>query len=281
MTRAMRAGILVKREIRVRLSEEVKSHLSEVRKKWLKDNPERHPWRSKEKFKSVPCNVLKDILIKEGLSFVSEYIPLQERSFSLDIAFPDKKIAIEVNGNQHYEADGRLKPYYQERHNLIESSGWKLIELHYSTVYNNDLIQKLIFDLKQSYSLGLVDYSFYQTEQEKIREERQRKVKEPKWFCKKCAVPLVANAKSGLCVNCLSVQQRRVARPSKDQLLADVASTPMVSIGKKYGVSDNAVKKWCKSYGIVLGSRRGYWQKHRSNNPEPAIVHPSSIQAPV
>jgi len=26
----------------------------------------------------------------------------------------------------------------------------------------------------------------------------------------------------------------------------------MVSLGKKYGVSDNAVRKWCKSYGIII-----------------------------
>lgn len=33
-------------------------------------------------------------------------MPLDDRSFSLDIAFPEKKIGIEVNGNQHYERNG-------------------------------------------------------------------------------------------------------------------------------------------------------------------------------
>ena len=52
--------------------------------------------------------------------------------------------------------------------------------------------------------------------------------------------------------------------PNKDNLEQMVNDVPMTEIGKKYGVSDNAVKKWCKSYGIILGNRRGYWQKNRS-----------------
>ena len=39
----------------------------------------------------------------------------------------------------------------------------------------------------------------------------------------------------------------------------------MTLIGEKYGVSSNAVKKWSKAYGIVLGDRRGYWQKVKAN----------------
>ena len=49
---------------------------------------------------------------------------------------PDKMIAIEINGNQHYERDGTLKPYYQERHNLLESKGWIVYEIHYSSCFN-------------------------------------------------------------------------------------------------------------------------------------------------
>jgi Zn finger protein HypA/HybF involved in hydrogenase expression len=41
---------------------------------------------------------------------------------------------------------------------------------------------------------------------------------------------------------------RRVERPSHEQLLADVASMSMLAVGRKYGVSDNAVRKWLRWY---------------------------------
>lgn len=45
---------------------------------------------------------------------------------------------------------------------------------------------------------------------------------------------------------------RKVARPIKEELEKEIKTNTMVSLGKKYGVSDNAVRKWCKSYGIKL-----------------------------
>lgn len=45
---------------------------------------------------------------------------------------------------------------------------------------------------------------------------------------------------------------RKVVRPEKEILEKEIKTNTMVSLGKKYGVSDNAVKKWCKSYGINL-----------------------------
>lgn len=45
---------------------------------------------------------------------------------------------------------------------------------------------------------------------------------------------------------------RKVIRPSKEVLEMEVREIPMVQLGKKYGVSNVAVKKWCKSYGIAL-----------------------------
>jgi hypothetical protein len=41
-------------------------------------------------------------------------------------------------------------------------------------------------------------------------------------------------------------EARKVERPTHEQLLADVASMSFVAVGRKYGVSDNAVRKWLK-----------------------------------
>ena len=130
-------ALIANKPIRKKLSEEQKQHLSKQRKQWLQDNPERHPWRRKDKFKSEPCEKAKEFLISLGVEFIEEFIPqVDGRFFSIDIALPDKMIAIEINGNQHYEKRGILKPYSQERHDLLESLGWTVYEIHYSACFN-------------------------------------------------------------------------------------------------------------------------------------------------
>lgn len=41
-------------------------------------------------------------------------------------------------------------------------------------------------------------------------------------------------------------ETRKVERPSYEQLQADVATMSFVAVGRKYGVSDNAVRKWLR-----------------------------------
>jgi HNH endonuclease len=42
--------------------------------------------------------------------------------------------------------------------------------------------------------------------------------------------------------------RRKVDRPPYEQLVAEVASMSFVAVGRKYGVSDNAVRKWIRWY---------------------------------
>jgi hypothetical protein len=43
-------------------------------------------------------------------------------------------------------------------------------------------------------------------------------------------------------------ERRKVERPSYEQLMADVSSMSFLAMGRKYGVSDNAVRKWIRCY---------------------------------
>ncbi|HYF24760.1 MAG TPA: HNH endonuclease [Baekduia sp.] len=52
-------------------------------------------------------------------------------------------------------------------------------------------------------------------------------------------------------------QQRKVARPPLDQLLAEVDELGFSAVGRKYGVSDNAVRKWLRSAGVEPPRRAG------------------------
>jgi len=148
-------------------SPESKKKVSIGIKKYLKENPKKHVWKRDEKFKSEPCELVKSYLLEKNINFIEELSPLEGRSFSMDIAFPDKKIAIEINGNQHYNNDGSLKDYYQERHDLIEKEGWKLIELHYSIAFNLDKLDKIL-DMEKG-----IDYTPYikKLKEDKIKKE--------------------------------------------------------------------------------------------------------------
>lgn len=42
------------------------------------------------------------------------------------------------------------------------------------------------------------------------------------------------------------LNQRRVERPSIEQLLEEVKRLGYAGTGRKYGVSDNAIRKWLK-----------------------------------
>jgi transposase-like protein len=43
-------------------------------------------------------------------------------------------------------------------------------------------------------------------------------------------------------------EQRKVPRPSYEQLIEDLGSMSYCAVGRKYGVSDNAVRKWIRWY---------------------------------
>lgn len=51
-------------------------------------------------------------------------------------------------------------------------------------------------------------------------------------------------------------------KPPKDILIKDIQTLSMIKVGKKYGVSDNAVRKWCKSYDIIQLAKN----KHKKNS---------------
>jgi ribosomal protein S27AE len=46
---------------------------------------------------------------------------------------------------------------------------------------------------------------------------------------------------------------RKVERPPYEQLLAEVQAMGYSAVGRKYGVSDNAIRKWVRAYEAELG----------------------------
>lgn len=50
---------------------------------------------------------------------------------------------------------------------------------------------------------------------------------------------------------------RKAQRPSYERLLEEIMATSYVAVGRKYGVSDNAVRKWVRFYERQIAQERG------------------------
>lgn len=50
---------------------------------------------------------------------------------------------------------------------------------------------------------------------------------------------------------CSKIARRVVERPSKDKLEELINEFSFVAIGRMFNVSDNSIRKWAKSYGII------------------------------
>ena len=61
--------------------------------------------------------------------------------------------------------------------------------------------------------------------------------------CKKCDVKISSRTKSGLCVKCSRITKVK-DRPSKIALLDLLKNNAYDTVGKMYGVSGNAIRKW-------------------------------------
>lgn len=69
-------------------------------------------------------------------------------------------------------------------------------------------------------------------------------------FCSKCNKQITRDAKTGMCYECYIKTTRVVERPTKEELESLLRETNFSSVGRKFGVSDNSIRKWCRLYGM-------------------------------
>ncbi len=78
----------------------------------------------------------------------------------------------------------------------------------------------------------------------KIKKEKTKT--KPVYNCSSCGVELAKKCKTGLCHSCYQKTQRKVERPLKEQLIREIEESSYLAVSRKYGVSDNAIRKWIK-----------------------------------
>ena len=82
---------------------------------------------------------------------------------------------------------------------------------------------------------------------ERLLYERNKILYGEKRYCKNCGAELSAHAQvTGLCGKCFKESTRKAERPPRDELKELIRNKTFVEIGKCYGVTDNAVRKWCE-----------------------------------
>lgn len=66
--------------------------------------------------------------------------------------------------------------------------------------------------------------------------------------CKKCGVLITCCSK--YCKKCQEENRRKIERPTREELKRLIREKPFTQIGKMFGITDNAIKKWCISENL-------------------------------
>lgn len=94
--------------------------------------------------------------------------------------------------------------------------------------------------------MNLLSPSFSEERAREIDELVELAKKGKSWICKECGKEVTYG--NDRCPDC-AAKARRVTkngeRPSREELKALIRNTPFVEIARRYGVTDNAIRKWC------------------------------------
>lgn len=240
--------IIIESAKKRKLSQETKDKISKSRKEYLKNNPDKVPYLlNHSSNESYPEKYFRELFINENIKVEKK---IRVGLYELDFSIPNKKIDIEIDGSQHY-LDKKIIESDIRRTKFLEENGWDVIRIDWSSY------QKMSFEEKSRYILDIKNYinnllnkkpttkNFLvknECECSELKSNKKRYVK--KSNCVKCGNICTNNR----CDRCYRLESRKVERPSYEQLLEEISQLGYCGTGRKYGVSDNAIRKWIKRY---------------------------------
>jgi very-short-patch-repair endonuclease len=132
------------------LTDEIKQKISSSRKKYLKENPDKVPYKLNHysRGQSYPESYFEKWLLSNGISFISEQ---QVSIYSID--FRIGNIALEIDGEQHYVDERIIKSNFY-RDEYLKSIGIRTIRIrwaHYQKLSDDekkDYLNNLLFKIK-------------------------------------------------------------------------------------------------------------------------------------
>lgn len=81
-----------------------------------------------------------------------------------------------------------------------------------------------------------------------LREKAWKEEDKKHYYCVDCGKEITYNATR--CTNCSHKMTFVVEHPSREELKRLIRTTPFTVLGKQFGVSDNAIRKWCDVYNL-------------------------------
>ena len=82
-------------------------------------------------------------------NYTREYYIL---GYSLDFAWVDKKLEIEIDGEQHERAENQIRD--KKRDQILKENGWKTLRIKWKEMFNNsNKYIKLAYDFIHSTSI--------------------------------------------------------------------------------------------------------------------------------
>jgi len=215
----------------------VKNNQRNKRLEFMKNNPEQTAWRTKNL--SYPEKIFIELLEKHKLD--KQYSIIREKSFFpyfVDFAFEGVNVAVEIDGGQH-ELPER-KESDKKKNALLNSLGWRVFRVTAIEVMREG--DSVIYRLREFMGSNKFFDNCGIKSNKTIKQLERENLKKQK------LIELQQN--NGLTIkkkeNCLS--QRRVERPTFERLQQEIKELGYTGTGKKYGVSDNAIRKWIKTY---------------------------------
>ena len=211
-------------------TEETKKKKSARRTAYLKLHPEKVPCRLNHSSKrSIPELIFEKALKEYGLTNFEPEKPMSIYQF--DFAFPEERIDVEIDGKLHLTDN--VKRIDERRDKWTESIGWRVIRFTASEVCKD--VSVCLNKLLEIMKLPLLEIK------EKIKAD-----------ARKCECGKEISYSSKRCFACYSLYQRKVSRPSLEELKQDLNNSTYVAVGKKYGVSDSTIRKWIKAQEVHL-----------------------------
>jgi len=244
LIRSISESIKISPKSKRKHTEETKKKISDIRKKYLLENPDKVPYLlNHSRQESYPEKYFTEVF--RNFNLTKKY---RVGLYELDFSVPNRKIDIEIDGNQHY-CDEKIVESDKRRNKFLEDNGWDIIRINWSGY------QKLSFEYKKEYISNLKSYindlidtkPFFEVpiKEKKQRVENKNKKIKKEYLCKYCESKCTWS--KDRCEPCYRKQSRKVERPSLAQLKIDIENLGYSGTGRKYGVSDNSIRKWIKS----------------------------------
>lgn len=115
---------------------------------------------------------------------------------------------------------------------------------------NNINIEKIIHFNMDYYEWPEIEYQINHITGEKISNFTKED-----YFCHFCGQKK-SKPNASCCKECADKRQQITERPSREELKDLIRNQSFLALGKQFGVSDNAIRKWCVSMSLPKSKRK-------------------------